>query len=288
DDSEGYTETHSQSRTMEASLRRNFAKDSARERSYGNSHGVSYKVSISDSTTIEKPEYAKEYCGSWFAVPTMGMECGRATIGKLNRTAEGEFCTLKEEYASFEQCFDYTWKDEKRPEASRYDQTFVLKDCAEGFILPGEWQHPAFANSFGVKAFATNHVRRFGLSNTHTGRGRLSEEGWAYNGTPKFTRTIGPEDFTVELCGRGKYCARHKVDDNTCYTLPRGYSGVKSAHVVSARTSPGNCCVLFSRPECHGLAQLLKGAVDDFSSVGYEGMAHSFICNVGAYCNPQS
>jgi hypothetical protein len=96
---------------------------------------------------------------------------------------------------------------------------FVLRDCAEGFILPGEWQHPAFANSFGIKAFATNHVRRFGMSNNHRGRGKLSEATWNYEMANRtFTKTIGPSDYTVEVCGRGKYCARHKLEDNTCCT----------------------------------------------------------------------
>jgi hypothetical protein len=205
----------------------------------------------------------------------------------LTKTPEGEYCALEPGFASFEQCFDYTFEHPTQPEASRYTQVFVLKDCAGGFILPGEWQHPVFANSFGIQAFATNHVRRLGMSNTSTGRGRLSEDNWNY-WVRKFTKTIGPDDFTVEVCGRGKYCARHKLEDNKCYTFPRGYSGAKSVHIVSAKTSPGNCCVLFSRPECYGLAQVLKGTIDDFSAVGYEGMAHSVMCNVGAYCHPES
>jgi len=103
---------------------------------------------------------------------------------------------------------------------------FVLRDCTDGFILPGEWQHPAFANSFGVKAFATNHVSRFGASNKHVGRAKLPDETWSYQtGNRDFTKNIGPADnFTIEVCGRGKYCAKHKLEDNTCCKLPFPYS----------------------------------------------------------------
>lgn len=50
--------------------------------------------------------------------------------------------------------------------------------------------------------------------------------------------------------------------------------------------TPGTCCVLFSRHECHGLPQVIKGDIPDFSAVGFEGLAHSVICNVDEYCNP--
>ncbi|KAK0611042.1 hypothetical protein B0T14DRAFT_317906 [Immersiella caudata] len=289
DNSHAWSQRHSHSKGLDASLKHSFAKDSAKERSYGNSRGVTYKVSFSSSKGFSKPAYASQYCGSWVALPIMGVDCGRATIGTLTRSAESEHCALDPKLASFEQCFDYTFEDPSQPEASRYRQVFVLKDCAEGFILPGEWQHPAFRNSFGIKAFATNHVRRIGLSKDHTGRGRLDNEAWNYeNSSHELTKTIGPDDHTVEVCGRGGYCARHKLEDDTCYTFPRGYIGTKSVHIVSATTTPGNCCVLFSRPECFGLPQVVKGAINDFSPMGYEGMAHSVMCNVAAYCSPAS
>ncbi|KAK0648889.1 hypothetical protein B0T16DRAFT_325442 [Cercophora newfieldiana] len=281
-----YSQHYSHDVKMSSNIQHDFSKTSSRERSYGTSRNVAYRVTITSNERFTKPDYAANYCGSWFAVPIMGVDCGRASIGTLVKEGPRTHCAMGGELSSFEQCFDYTFEDPARPEASRYKMIFVLRDCAEGFILPGEWQHPAFANSFGIKAFANNHIRRFGMANQHSGRGRLPEETWNYaSEKSQFTKTLGPSNYTVEVCGRGKYCARHKLEDNTCYTFPRGYSGVKSAHIVSANTSPGNCCVLFSRPECFGLAQVLKGAVDDFSSVGFEGMAHSVMCNVSEYCD---
>ena len=137
---------------------------------------------------------------------------------------------------------------------------------------------------------------------------RHVEEPWAsllaHN---EFTHTLGPDDYTIEVCGRGRYCARHDLAPGRCCTslsflrslflgkysrrllidtFPRGHSGHRMANYVSAATSPGNCCVLFSRLECHGLAQVVKGNISDLKRVGFSGLPHSVVCNVNEFCNP--
>ena len=280
------------SQARDRSLRRDYARVISRTRGFKSSRGMTYTIKITRSEQWARPSYSTGYCGAWFAVPIMGLDCGRGASGQLDRVPGGLQCSLDSETSSFGQCFEYTFIDPERPKDSRYKAIFVLKDCEEGFVLPGEWQHPAFANSFGVTSFVDHHVARYGLSDASTARFKqLPQDHTLYHQSkPAYTRTLGPTDeknYTIEVCGRGKYCARHKLEDNYCYTLPRGWLGEKSAHVVSTKTTPGNCCVLFSRPECYGLPQVVNGSIDNLAAVGYEGLAHSVMCNVDEYCNPR-
>ncbi|KAK0610538.1 hypothetical protein B0T17DRAFT_544870 [Bombardia bombarda] len=266
-------------------------------RNVGKSKGIninnstSFSIAVSETDNVQKPEYAKDYCGSWFAVPVIGLTCGMGAHGTLTRdpVRRETRCTLDPEDASFGHCFPYHYSDRSQPDLIKHKPVFVLRDCEDGFILPGEWQHPIFAQSFSPKAYVADHIRRFSFFNLKGTDAKPRDDQWIAEGRASnftFTKTLGPEDHDIEICGRGKYCARHKLTDGNCYNIPRGYAGSKTAHIVSAKTTPGSCCVLFSRPECHGLAQVVKGDIPNLGTVGFAGQAHSMVCNIDEYCNP--
>ncbi|KAK1753403.1 hypothetical protein QBC47DRAFT_362307 [Echria macrotheca] len=270
---------------LEGNWKREWTKTVTTEKTFKNSNTTTFVVNIEKGESLAKPKYAADYCGSWFAVPQVGVDCGRAAVGVLTET---NHCALDADWSSFTHCFDYTFKEDKQVEATVNQFVFVLRDCQEGFILPGEWQQPAFQQSVSIGNLVEHHIQRFGFDPLPSTRN--SDPSRVYNiaDVPghKHTKLLGPEDHTIKICGRGGYCARHKLPDKACFTFPRGYVGYKSAHVISVATTPGNCCVLFSKPECYGLPQLVKGAIDDFFAVGYVGMAHSVMCNVDEYCSP--
>ncbi|KAK1833432.1 hypothetical protein QBC39DRAFT_254622, partial [Podospora conica] len=271
------------------------AKSASESESYSRGNSTSYNVAVTMTDgSGPKPAWADRHCGSWYAVPVIAMGCGKATVGKLmrNEAKHTERCGLEHKTASVDHCFEWTIKDTGRPDNTRSKIIFAVKDCAGGFLLPGEFQHPIFGNSFSPSTLIEDHIQRFGfLGRPPSYLGpkpiddawTIKDHNFVMNAKDK---TIGPADGNLEICGRGGYCARHKLTDRNCYTFKRGYEGAKSAHIVSAKVSPGNCCVLFSRHECHGLPQVIKGEVRDFSAVGFEGLAHSVICNVNEYCNP--
>ena len=58
---------------MDETLKQSFAIEAGKERSYGTSKGVAFKITISSGESWSKPAYADNYCGSWFAVPVMGV-----------------------------------------------------------------------------------------------------------------------------------------------------------------------------------------------------------------------
>ncbi|KAK3320196.1 hypothetical protein B0T19DRAFT_468426 [Cercophora scortea] len=262
--------------------------------SIGNS--TSWSLSVSETDGLVKPAYASNYCGSWFIVPVLGATCGRGARGDLTTKARGaggrgsQQCALHPKTASFHHCSAYGYKDvAKEKDTIKYKWVFVLRDCENGWVLPGEWQHPLFRNSFTLQDYGNYHLARFGFAPSENFRRKPEDDAWTselIHSAGTFTKTIGPDDYNLEVCGRGKYCVRHRLTDGNCYNFPRGYLGEKSVHLVSAKTSPGTCCVLFSRPECFGLPQMVTGDIDDLAAVGYEGLAHSVVCGVDEYCNP--
>ncbi|KAK3690157.1 hypothetical protein B0T22DRAFT_379185 [Podospora appendiculata] len=263
--------------------------------SIGNS--TSFSLSVGETDSLAKPAYASGYCGSWFIVPVFGVTCGRGARGDLkegvhaggNRTQR---CELDPKTSVFDHCSTYGFRDvTNERDTMKYKWVFVLRDCEHGWVLPGEWQHPLFRNSFDLVSYAQYHLARFGFQATVSPppRPKPEDDAWTsdlIHSSGPFTRTIGPDDYNLEVCGRGKYCVRHRLTDGNCYNFPRGYLGEKSVHLVSARTSPGACCVLFSRPECFGLPQMITGDVGDLAAVGYDGLAHSVVCGIDEYCNP--
>ncbi|KAK3362005.1 hypothetical protein B0T24DRAFT_652551 [Lasiosphaeria ovina] len=261
----------------------------ARGHTFSISNSTSYSLNIGESDSLSRPSWSQGYCGSWFAVPVIGLTCGRGARGDLvpSDRRGGSQCLLNPEDSAFSHCFNYTFTDNRLPGQTKHKTVFVLRDCDQGFILPGEWQHPVFAYSFLPQTLVTDHILRYGWKEFPDTRNKPQDDEWVHQKhLMSFTKTLGPVDHTVELCGRGKYCSRHKLTPGNCYNIPRGYAGTRSSYIVSAKTTPGNCCVLFSRQECHGVAQVVKGDIPDFFAVGYEGQAHSVVCNVEEYCNP--
>lgn len=272
---------------IDETVRQDWVKSVSESRSFSVSNTTTFTVTVGKSQAWTKPDYAKDYCGSWFVVPYVAIDCGRGARGELTRDGK---CALEPRTASFGHCFDYTFKDSRYVDESKHQKVFVLRDCSEGYVLPGEWQHPFFRSSFSLDAMVNYHIRRFGFATLPNTLNREPAPSWylADRGPgdgQRFTKLLGPEDHTIKLCGRGNYCARYKLADKTCLTLPRGYLGTKMAHIVSATTTSGNCCVLFSRPECHGLPQLITGEITDLNAVGYNGQTHSVLCNAPEYCD---
>ncbi|KAK3367508.1 hypothetical protein B0H63DRAFT_455602 [Podospora didyma] len=262
-------------------------EDCTRGYSFSVNNGTTYSVSIGETDGRAKPSWAAEYCGAWFVVPIIGLTCGRGASGTLTRASDGTtHCALDPATASFQHCFNYTFWDPTAPssKSTKHKLIFVLKDCEKGYILPGEWQNKAFAESFDPETYLNSHVARFGWASS---KEQIDGEGYTPRGSnAKFTKTIGPEDHNLEVCGRGKYCVRHKLPDGHCHNFLRGFAGSKPVHLVSAKTTPGNCCVLFSRHECYGLPQVVKGDIPNLGAVGYLGQPHSVVCNVAEYCDP--
>ncbi|KAK3989738.1 hypothetical protein QBC44DRAFT_290601 [Cladorrhinum sp. PSN332] len=264
-----------------------------RYQKYGIMRTRSSSVGLGSGGSFPKPNWASDYCGSWYAVPVVGLSCGRAAVGELIMNSQNETqCSIDYGVGVFDTCVDYLFEQPNIPEATRSKMVYVLKDCEHHFILPGEWQDPAFAASIGnMQEFEKDHLSRFGHGKSRHKK-RPDDALWTSQrrgmGTQDFTKTIGPaDDYNFMYCGRGDYCVRHKLSKGNCYDIPRNYiSPSKSAHVVSASVRRGTCCVLFSRHQCQGQAQLVKGNITDLETVGFDGMAHSVVCDVDEYCDP--
>ncbi|KAK4229204.1 hypothetical protein QBC38DRAFT_472871 [Podospora fimiseda] len=285
--------SRSKSEEESKSLAHSWGSNIQRSQKYGVTRSTTSQVSLGSSGAFPKPEWASDYCGSWYSVPLVGVSCGRAVLGELIHNSQNQSqCRLDYKTGVLDTCVDYLFEQPNIPDAQRFRMSFVIRDCEGGWTLPGEWQDPAFAASIGTMVeFEKDHLRRFGHG-TSWGKKKKKDTKWIAQrrglGQLNFTKTIGfLEDYNFEYCGRGGYCVRHKLSKGNCYNIPRGFiSPAKSAYVVSASVKPGNCCVLFSRHQCQGQPQLVKGNITKLSTVGYKGLAHSVVCNVAEYCDP--
>ncbi|KAM7184029.1 hypothetical protein V8F20_012390 [Naviculisporaceae sp. PSN 640] len=259
-------------------------------------NSTTFSINIAESESWSRPGWSNNYCGNWFAVPIVGISCGRGAMGReaINREERLSACFLRDpEHDVFSHCFSYTFADTREQDMTKYRMAFVLRDCETGTVLPGEWQHAFFRESFHPEIYTRQHIERYGYNNLPSGWPEKPDDAaWVRElhgqATLPFSRTLGPEDHTIKVCGPQGYCVRHKLTDGNCYTFPRGHQGQKSVNIVSAATTPGNCCTLFSRAECHGSAQNVRGTLDEAQllAVGYRSQAHSVVCNVDQYCNP--
>jgi hypothetical protein len=106
------------------------------------------------------------------------------------------------------------------PGQTRHKLVFVLKDCRSGGILPGEWQHPVFAQSINPKIYVEEHIERFGYYNFASTRNKRLDDDWIYDklgvGEFGYTKTLGPSEYTIEICGRSNFCARHELTPGSC------------------------------------------------------------------------
>ncbi|KAK4180956.1 hypothetical protein QBC36DRAFT_228513 [Triangularia setosa] len=262
---------------------------------YGVTRSRSKSVSYASGGSWSKQPWADEYCGSWYAVPLLGMSCGRAAMGELVKNPENGHTTCKiGKTGSFDVCTSYGMKHERIPDDPRTRTVFTLRDCKEKFILPGEWQQQEFAYSISnTQDYYLDHISRWGIRNLEH---KPEDDEWVFQRQmdqklKNFTKTIGAADYNFKYCGRGEYCVQLKLTKNRCYDIPRGYvdpnGGGKSAHVVSATVMPGHCCTLFARHQCLGQPQRLMPGDTNLADVGYLGLAHSVVCDTSEYCKPQ-
>lgn len=191
-------------------------------KTFGILNQTTFSVNIAETDTLTKPAYASNYCGSWFAVPVVGILCGRGAYGELviNEARQESACALKNQYeSSFSHCFYYTFRDWREQDMTKYRMAFVLRDCEHGFILPGEWQPAAFRNSFAPEVYHRQHIDRYGYSNLPSNWPKKPDDAaWVQESqqNPTFRKTIGPEDHTIKVCGPGGYCVRYKLTDGNC------------------------------------------------------------------------
>ncbi|KAM7191889.1 hypothetical protein V8F33_008613 [Rhypophila sp. PSN 637] len=264
------------------------------EQSWSVVNQTRFEVVVTESFSESRPAWSNSFCGSWFVVPIVGISCGRGTNGRLavNKALRETKCFIENpEVDVFSHCFAYTFKDDKQEDLTKYRDVFVLRDCADDFILPGEWQEPAFRHSFSPEVYTRQHIERYGYSNLPLNSpDKPDDASWADDiyGPVPFTKEIGPDLHTLKYCGKGGYCVKHKLTDNNCYNFPRGYSGIKSVDVQEVETTGDNCCTLFSRAECHGQAQNVRGKLTSkmLAAAGFLSQAHSVVCNVNEYCDP--
>ncbi|KAK4187448.1 hypothetical protein QBC35DRAFT_434885 [Podospora australis] len=274
-----------------------FAHTVDKKQSYGVSRSTSDLLGWGLSGGYSKENYATEYCGSWYTIPYVGLSCGRAAIGKFisarrapNGTLTDSKCQYKQDYLNL--CNTYYFKDPlDKPDLYRVRMVFALRDCDAYYILPGEYQLPTFRYSMSAgEDFELDHLQRFG--NVNLPGEKIRDDAWvsarqALASKNSFTKLIGVNNWNFKYCGLGNYCVQHKLTPASCYDIPRGYIGDhKSANVVSVSVSPGTCCALFSRHECHGQPLLVKRNVteDGLKRVGFHGLTHSVICDVEEYC----
>jgi len=271
---------------------RGWAKELSNSYTLGFSRSQTSSTSFSLSETMTKGAYAKKYCGAWYAVPYVGVACGRGARGTPDN--EG-WCNLYKEEAAFDFCFQSFIPDPLTEVKSK--SIFVLKDCEHNYILPGEWQHPAFGQSMSVGDVTETHVARWGLINSKKRQRPMRNEKWERGETLELTTEWGPrDDYTLRMGLRDKYFVNYKLRDGECFDFPRNYVqggtlddqevATKSVDLDSAETTEGNCCVLFSRHECFGLPQVVNGKLGDLEIVGFKGQPHSVVCNVPEYCDP--
>ena len=211
------TDSFTQSRT------KSWSRTITETKTYGVQNTTSFAVNIQKSETMTRPAYSQEYCGSWFAVPIIGISCGRGAAGKpiqSNKTEEAYCALYEQETASFSNCFMYTYADPNEEGRTKSRWAFVLRDCRMGHILPGEWQPYAFQTSIDPYFYVTQHVERYGYSNPRDGAPKKPEDDeWNHAGLPDknaYTKTLGPVDHTIKVCSPGGYCVRHKLTDGNC------------------------------------------------------------------------
>lgn len=139
-----------------------------------------------------------------------------------NDARRTERCALKHEEASVDHCFEWTLKEARRPDNTRSKIIFAVKDCTGGFLLPGEFQHSIFGNSFSPSTLIEDHIKRFGFLGpppTYLGPKPI-DDAWTVKDhnfvMQAKNKVIGPADGNLEICGRGGYCVRHKLTDRNC------------------------------------------------------------------------
>ncbi|KAK0669173.1 hypothetical protein QBC41DRAFT_356019 [Cercophora samala] len=298
DMSMGFKHSDAMQRQEARTRGRSWESSVSTSQTYGIKRSRSKSMSYSTSGSWSKEVWANEYCGSWFAVPLLGMSCGRAAMGELVKNPSNNHtqCHI-DKFGSFDVCASYGFEHEMIPDDPRTRTVFVLRDCKRGFLLPGEWQQHEFAYSTisSMPEYYKDHISRWGIRNLDN---KPEDDDWVFQrqmdqNLANFTKTIGVTDYNFKYCGEGEYCVQLKLTENRCYDIPRGYVSVpdesaKSAHVVSATVMPGHCCMLFSRHQCLGQAQRLMPGYTDLADVGYEGLTHSVVCDTSEYCRQQT
>ncbi|KAK4201723.1 hypothetical protein QBC40DRAFT_338908 [Triangularia verruculosa] len=292
DMSAGYKYSNTYSNSKSKALGKSWNSGVSATHSYGVSRSRSKSVGYSTGGSWQKEGWAKEYCGSWYAVPLLGMSCGRAAIGELMTNPDnGHTKCMIGKAGALDVCTSYGFEHELIPDDPRTRTVFVLRDCEKGGILPGEWQQSEFAYSISnMTDYYADHITRWGIRNLVP---KEQNDRWVFQRQMdqklfNFTKTIGVDDYNFKYCGANNFCVQLKLTKDSCYDIPRGHveeSSGKSAHVVSATVQPGHCCTLFSRHQCLGQAQrIMPGGQVNLADVMYEGLAHSVVCDTSEYC----
>lgn len=190
-------------------------------KSYSVMNQTTFSINIAESDSMSRPAWSNAYCGGWFAVPIVGISCGRGAQGReaINKQEKTSACFLQDqENDVFSHCFSYTFSDYREQDMTKYRMAFVLRDCNHGYVLPGEWQPVAFQHSFHPEIYARQHIERYGYNNLPSDWPEKPDDAaWVLDGIPSdFTRTLGPEDHTIKICSVGNYCVRHKLTDGNC------------------------------------------------------------------------
>ena len=154
--------------------------------------------------------------------------CGKAAIGHPIRddVSRTEHCRVDRQRSALDYCFSYTMKDRQLPGNTQNKIIFAVKDCTTGILLPGEFQHPIFANSLSPDRLTEDHINRFGfLGPPPSPHGaKPTDDAWTIKDhdfvMDAKKKVIGPADGNLEICGRGGYCARHKLTDRNCCEFP--------------------------------------------------------------------
>ncbi|KAK4162347.1 hypothetical protein QBC43DRAFT_266452 [Cladorrhinum sp. PSN259] len=286
----GYSLSSTRKKDDSKTLAHSWSNNVDESHSWGITRTRSSQVGLGQGGSFSKPPFQSDYCGGWYAVPIVGISCGRAASGRLRKAANGTTaCVLDRKRSGFDTCVDYLFEQPNLPATTRAEIVFVVRDCTSNIILPGEFQEAAFADSISsLVEFERDNLLRYGHGDVFPRNPMDAEWVQARRELSEldFKKEIGPEDYNFRYCGREEYCVRHKLSAGSCYDIPRNYvSEVQSVMLVSASVKPGSCCVLFSRHQCQGVPQVVKGNITDFSAVEYSGMAHSVVCEVPEYCN---
>lgn len=217
----GISAHHKWDATFSRSRTQAWSRTVTESKTYGVMNQTTFAVNIAESDSMTRPGWSSNYCGSWFAIPIVGISCGRGVKGRLalNKIQRQSACVLQDPNRDvFSHCFSYTFNDFREQDMTKYRMAFVLRDCHWGFILPGEWQPVSFQHSFSPEIYTRQHIERYGYSNLPSDwPEKVDDAKWVLDGLPaKFTKTLGPEDHTIKLCSPGGWCVRHKLTDNNC------------------------------------------------------------------------
>lgn len=143
-------------------------------------------------------------------------------MGELIKTPRNTTkCEIDMEWGAFDTCVSYLFQQPNIHEATRAKMAFVLKDCEHGWILPGEFQDPAYAASISsFSEFEIDHLDRYGSKNLPSTKKKPRDAEWVELrrglSSLNFTKEIGPEDYNFKYCSRGQYCVRHRLSDGNC------------------------------------------------------------------------